>query len=132
MLNDKCNDAYGLIYASSMFVSPLVGSILQTGYGQRVTCDILMIGNLIVGVFLLIFNCGPLVFKENREFRTKLENLQAKLQEDDMTYGYESHLTMETKDIPGRGGRTKSDRKVAKHFKGSIRFELKNSLAYDP
>jgi len=33
MLNDKCNDAYGLIYASSMFFSPLIGSALHTAYG---------------------------------------------------------------------------------------------------
>jgi len=31
-LNDRCNDAYGLIYAFSMFVSPLIGSSLAESY----------------------------------------------------------------------------------------------------
>lgn len=73
MLNDRCNDAYGLVYALSMFLSPLIGSALQTSYGQRATCDILMIGNLCVAVILLVFNCGPFVFQENRVFKGKLE-----------------------------------------------------------
>mmetsp|Transcript_31724 Transcript_31724/g.48629 ORF Transcript_31724/g.48629 Transcript_31724/m.48629 type:complete len:102 (-) Transcript_31724:628-933(-) len=32
-LNDKINDAYGLIYALSNFVSPYVGSLLYSAYG---------------------------------------------------------------------------------------------------
>ena len=61
-LNDKCNDAYGLLYALSMFFSPLLGSNLYLAYGARVSCDTVAIVDFTFATILLIFNCGPQVF----------------------------------------------------------------------
>ena len=90
-LNDKCNDAYGLIYALSMFVSPLIGSNLNSSFGPRATCDYIAYTNFASAIILLLFNCGPFVFSENRKFQDKLDELRAKLVDDNKTYGYESH-----------------------------------------
>lgn len=62
------NDAYGLIYALSQFVSPIVGSQLYTYFGARVTCDYVALLNFGFFVVLFLFNCGPFVFSENRQF----------------------------------------------------------------
>lgn len=129
MINDKCNDAYGLIYAFSMFVSPLVGSGINNLYGPRKTCDYFMLANLVVAIVLLVFNCGPNVFTENREFRKQLEDLQAKLQEDAITYGYDSLLTYDTNVLPGKQKRTRSDHKLMVMGRKGIRFEMKTSMA---
>jgi len=61
-LNDKINDAYGFIYALSMFISPLIGSQLYTKYGPREGCDYVAFADVCIGIFLAIFNCGIFVF----------------------------------------------------------------------
>lgn len=68
MLNDKVNDMYGLIYALSMFVGPILGSLLETLYGYSGCCDLVALINIGWGTFLFVFNCGPWVFAENRKF----------------------------------------------------------------
>ena len=78
-LNDKCNDAYGFIYALSMFVSPLIGSWLYDQFGPRKTCDYVALANLGLGAFFLIFNCGIFVFSENRKFNEKLMEIKNRL-----------------------------------------------------
>ena len=78
LVNDKCNDAYGFIFASSMFISPLVGSALYLQYGAGVTCDYVAILDFTWALILLFFNCGPHVFTENRKFNRKLHNLRKK------------------------------------------------------
>jgi hypothetical protein len=67
-LNDSCNDAYGFIYALSMFFGPLVGSWVKSATDGRTSCDIFALVNLFLAVVLIIFNCGPFVFSENRAF----------------------------------------------------------------
>mmetsp|Transcript_12602 Transcript_12602/g.21204 ORF Transcript_12602/g.21204 Transcript_12602/m.21204 type:complete len:140 (+) Transcript_12602:1442-1861(+) len=42
------------------------------------TSDIIFIGNIAFAVILLIFNCGPFVFSENRAFNEKLYRLRNK------------------------------------------------------
>lgn len=81
-LNDKCNDAYGLVYASSMFVSPLIGSYISNKVHASKTCDIIAYANLAFAVVLFLFNCGPFVFQENRIFQAKLAELLPKEEED--------------------------------------------------
>lgn len=52
-----------------------------------------MITNLVISAILLVFNCGPFVFQENRRFKEKLAHLQNALVDDAKTFGYESHLS---------------------------------------
>ena len=66
MLNDKCNDAYGFIYALSMGLSPLIGSYLEGNSGPRTTCDQVALFNFGLGAVFFVFNCGFNVFFENK------------------------------------------------------------------
>jgi len=75
MLNDKINDAYGFFYAASMFAAPLVGSFLYTDTDARRTSTLMGYFNIIYMLILFVFNCGPLVFSENRKFLKKLDAL---------------------------------------------------------
>lgn len=76
-LNDKVNDAYGLMFAFACFVSPLIGTAMNTSYDQRTTCDIIAFFNFGFVVVLFLFNAGPFVFSENARFNKKLEELRA-------------------------------------------------------
>lgn len=71
-LNDKVNDAYGFIFAFANFVSPLLGSYVQTALGDQECFDLFGCVSFGFGVFFFIFNCGPFVFSENRKFMAKL------------------------------------------------------------
>lgn len=83
-LNDKVNDAYGLMYAFACFISPLIGDALNTNFLARTACDISAYANFGFLILLLIFNCGPFVFSENAKFNEKLEELRSiATQEDD-------------------------------------------------
>ena len=75
-LNDKVNDMYGLIYALSMFISPLIGSQLYTVYGSSTTCDVCALFNLVFGVVIFVLNCGFFFVQENRKFKQKLASLK--------------------------------------------------------
>lgn len=77
-LNDKCNDAYGVVYAFTLFVSPLIGSSMYLKYTGPITCDTIAIVDFLYGLILLVFNCGPYVFSENRQFRKNLNSLKKK------------------------------------------------------
>lgn len=77
MLNDKCNDMYGLVYALSMFLGPLIGDALQSRFGYRTTCDVFAYINFGWALILFIFNCGPMVIGENKRFQAKLNTLKA-------------------------------------------------------
>lgn len=83
-LNDKVNDAYGLIYALSNFVSPLIGTYMHSSLGSRVDCDYIGFFNFGLAAILLIFNCGPFVFSENRKFNEKLAELRGDLNEEEV------------------------------------------------
>jgi hypothetical protein len=76
-LNDKVNDAYGLFFASSQLVSPIIGSLVyvQTGNSAPSTCDNAAYFNLWFLIMLILFNGGPLVLSENKRFVKKLEEL---------------------------------------------------------
>ena len=76
-LNDRVNDAYGLVYALANFFSPLVGSMLNRNFGQRSTCDYIFIFDMAFAVFLFVFNCGFAPFAENRKFLANLNLLRA-------------------------------------------------------
>lgn len=73
---DKVNDAYGFIYAVSMFVGPLVGGYMHDHLGGPTTGDYMGFTNLALGALLFTFNCGPLVFRENRQFFSHLDKLK--------------------------------------------------------
>lgn len=62
LLNDKANDAYGLIYATSIAISPLIGSNLYQRFGARETCDKIALFDFTWATILLVFNCGFDVF----------------------------------------------------------------------
>ena len=81
-INDKVNDSYGFVFALAQLMSPLVGSAIYSSGGEetetmdvagdkaampRIT-DFSMLANFGFAIFLLIFNCGPFVISENREF----------------------------------------------------------------
>lgn len=68
-MNDFINQAYVLIYASTCFIAPIIGSQIQSVYGQRTTFDIMALFNFIVGFISFYFNCGIDVFEENKEFQ---------------------------------------------------------------
>lgn len=80
MLNDKCNDAYGFIYALSMGVSPIIGSYIEGSNGARATCDQVALLNFALGILFFVFNCGFGVFFENKQFQARLAELNSKLQ----------------------------------------------------
>lgn len=61
-INDKVNDAYGVIYALSNGVGPLGGSLLEKAIGGRLTSDYIALMNFAVVIVLFVFNCGPFVF----------------------------------------------------------------------
>ena len=84
-LNDKVNDAYGLMFAFSCFISPLIGDALNTAYGQRIACDISAFANFAFFIVLFLFNAGPFVFSENRAFNEKLEQLRSIATEEEDT-----------------------------------------------
>ena len=65
-LNDKCNDAYGLMFSSIMFLGPLVGSKMYRNLGSNTTCDYIACIDFVAGIFMFIFNCGFTVFSENK------------------------------------------------------------------
>ena len=73
---DKVNDAYGFIFALAMFVGQLSGGFMFDQIGGHRTGDYVAISNLVVGIFLLLFNCGPFVFKENKQFLKRLNILK--------------------------------------------------------
>ena len=68
ILNDKINDAYGLVYALANFLSPIIGAALEKKFGQQSTCDYIAYMNLSFGLVFLIFNCGVTMFSENKVF----------------------------------------------------------------
>jgi len=74
-LNDICNDAYGLMYAVSVFFGPIIGGEMYVRFGSSKTCEILSIVDFIFGFIILYYNCGFDVFEENRQFQEKLKML---------------------------------------------------------
>ena len=65
-LNDKVNDAYGFVYALSLFIGPLIGGFLHDNFGPKTTGDYVAAFTLLFAFFLGIFNCGLQVFEEDR------------------------------------------------------------------
>jgi len=67
-LNDKCNDAFGFIFAFTNSFAPILGSVIEENVGPQVTCDIHWCFFVFYGVIIFTFNCGPNFRKENQEF----------------------------------------------------------------
>ena len=86
MVNDKCNDCYGLFYAISMFISPIIGSSLKDSFNYQGACDIVAMFNFAYAFILFFFNCGPMVFYENRKFEEKLFMLKNNSQKNTSIY----------------------------------------------
>ena len=61
-----------------MATTPYVGSKLHKEYGSIGTGVRFGYFNMGFFVFLFLFNCGPLVFKENKRFEDKLYELKNK------------------------------------------------------
>jgi hypothetical protein len=76
-LTDKVNDAYGVFYAGSQLISPIIGSELKTRLGAPQSCDVAAAFNLCFALVLFVFNGGPTVLAENREMNRKLEELKS-------------------------------------------------------
>ena len=70
------NEVWYLFYALTTFFAPNIGTQMYEEFGWRPTCDIVAAFNLGIGLVLLVFNCGPHVFREDREFKEKLEELK--------------------------------------------------------
>ena len=69
------------MFALSQFVSTIAGSIVVKSVPPkkedvRLSCNIF--GGIAgaVAIILIIFNCGPFVFIENKKFEERLEELQ--------------------------------------------------------
>ena len=75
-LNDKCNDAFGFIFAFTNSFAPILGSVIEENVGPQVTCDIHWCFFVFYGVIIFTFNCGPNFRKENQEFQAKLAELK--------------------------------------------------------
>jgi hypothetical protein len=60
------NEAYTLVYASSSFLSPLIGSYIYIEYGIQSTFDIVAVVNFSYAIFLFYFNCGAKVQREDK------------------------------------------------------------------
>ena len=56
---------------------------MNTALGPTVTCDTLGLINAGFGVILLIFNCGPFVFSENRAFQEKMKVIRGEGEEEE-------------------------------------------------
>lgn len=82
LLNDKCNDAFGCVYALSLFVGPNIGGAMKEALEHRTTCDVWILINLVTFVILFIFNGDYRVFSENRVFQEKIEELMENQEED--------------------------------------------------
>ena len=76
LLNDKANDLYGVMYATSMFIGPLLGSSFATSYSYATACDIFAVINFVWMIVLFLFNCGPTVVYENKVFQQALKQLK--------------------------------------------------------
>ncbi len=59
-----------------MFVSPLIGSYINSIIGSSDLCDYTAFINFGFGVIFLIFNSGYSVFSENKEFNEIYETLR--------------------------------------------------------
>lgn len=77
-LNDKVNDAYGLFYAISQLISPLIGAALRSENGAGWACEMSAIFNFSVFVILFLFNGDFRVVSEHNSFNKKLEELRKK------------------------------------------------------
>ena len=110
MLNDKVNDAYGFVFATSNFLGPNIGTWLYTRWGPRTTCDIIALTNFAFALILFIFNCGPFVFQENIRFQRMIKELN---EGEDKA----SVFTIGTKmySVPSYGGYNPSVSKYSKH-----------------
>ena len=53
MLNDKCTECFGFVFALTTFMAPLIGSHMYTSYGAKFTTDTVAVINFFLGVILL-------------------------------------------------------------------------------
>jgi HKD family nuclease len=65
-----------------MFLSPLIGSLIYEKYHSKYCFDVVFICDLAFGLFIGAFNCGLNVFRENREFNIKLNQLRGEEMEE--------------------------------------------------
>ena len=61
------SSGYGLFYNLSSLIGPILGGVLYDAYGYRDTLDINMVAESVIFVIFLLFNCGPLVFKNDKK-----------------------------------------------------------------
>jgi len=119
-LNDKCNDAYGLIYALSMFAGPMLGNLLFKWFNGASTCDYLGLFNIGVSVLYAVFHCGPFVFSENREFQKKLAALTAEDEDGSMiekdVKSIKKQSTIYSRDSHQRNAKKSIARAVTSHY----------------
>jgi hypothetical protein len=110
-----------------MFFGPLVGSWIQSVTSGRTCCDIFALANLVLVIVLLVFNCGPFVFRENRSFHVKLLKLQSKDKTEEVTFGFNSHYSF----VNSEQGVMKQKRSESVRVKRVImrRFEIRDTYA---
>jgi len=63
-LNDCVSGFYNQLTSLSAFVGPIIGGALFDSVGWRALLNYLMLVNAGFALFLIIFNCGPNVFKK--------------------------------------------------------------------
>jgi len=68
VINDTVTDTFGLIFALTQFVTPLISATLYTNYGARTMFGIVGITCFVYATILMIFNCGRSFREENAEF----------------------------------------------------------------
>jgi hypothetical protein len=78
-----------------------------------------MIFNFCFAIFLFVFNCGPFVFSENREFQKRLEDLRLKNvpeeQKDEAKEAYKESKSVYSNNTIGNVFRSGTNRSVSTH-----------------
>jgi MFS family permease len=75
-INDIMSSGYGFFYNLSSMLGPLIGGGLFTAYGFVSTLDINMIFSGIVATIFIVFNCGPQVFKHDKEHKKIMRRMK--------------------------------------------------------
>ena len=77
------NEVWYLFYALTTFFAPNLGTKMYEVYDWRPTCDIIALLNLGIALILFLFNCGPMVLREDRKFKERLKELKMSKTEED-------------------------------------------------
>lgn len=70
------SSGYGLFYNLASLIGPVLGGACFDAFGYQSTMDYNMIGEAVVFLAFLIFNCGPNVFKNAKQDQKVLDRMK--------------------------------------------------------